>query len=111
MSNFNFHDGLPMLTIPKEEQPKVYNKYHRDYPKGSIYIGRGSYYGNEFVIGIHGDRDQVCDMYEEKKMKDPEFVKIVKQNLKGKNLVCYCAPKRCHGNFLLKLANEGCENG
>jgi hypothetical protein len=50
--------------------PKVYNKYHKTYPKGSVYIGRGSFYGNEFKAGVHGDRDQVCDLYEAKKMKD-----------------------------------------
>lgn len=30
-----------------------------------MYIGRGSVYGNPFVIGKDGDRDQVCDKFEE----------------------------------------------
>jgi hypothetical protein len=95
-----------MAPTLEEYQPKVYNKYHKDYPKGSIYIGRGSFYGNEFIIGVHGNRDQCCDMYEEAKLQDPEFIKIIKKNLKGKDLICYCKPSRCHGDFLLRVANE-----
>jgi hypothetical protein len=33
-------------------------------PPGAIYIGRGSPWGNRFVIGEHGDRDQVCNQFE-----------------------------------------------
>ena len=28
------------------------------------------------------------------------------EELKGKDLVCYCKPARCHGDYLLKIANE-----
>ena len=30
--------------------PRVYNKHHGDAPPGAIYIGRGSPWGNRFVI-------------------------------------------------------------
>lgn len=88
------------------QPPRVFNKYEKGIPAGAIYIGRGSPWGNEFVIGQHGDRDAVCDQYEAKKMKDPEFLARVRAELKGKNLVCFCKPKRCHGDFLLRVANE-----
>lgn len=86
--------------------PKVLNKYKSGIPKGSVYIGRGSFYGNPFKIGVDGDREVVIEKYIEWFNEDPERVKRAKIELKGKNLVCYCAPNHCHGDFLLKLANE-----
>ena len=71
-----------------------------------IYIGRGSPYGNPFIIGKDGNRDQVCDRYESLRSKDPEFIAMVKKNLRGKRLGCFCAPERCHGDWLAKIANE-----
>ena len=86
--------------------PKVHNKYHNTAPKDAIYIGRGSKFGNPFKIGSHGDRDHVCDLYEEMVESDPKKKALFKRLLKGKDLVCFCAPKRCHGDYLIKIANE-----
>jgi len=86
--------------------PKVHNKYHKTAGPDAIYIGRGSPYGNPFVIGKHGDRDEVCDRYEAMLRENPQLVARVKTELKGKDLVCFCAPKRCHGDTLLRIANE-----
>ena len=85
---------------------KVYNKHHRNAPVDAVYIGRGSPYGNPFVIGKDGTRDDVCDKYEDMVMANPHYIRTVKQNLKGKSLVCFCKPARCHGDFLSRLANE-----
>jgi hypothetical protein len=30
--------------------------------------------------------------------------------IRGRNLVCWCAPQRCHGNFLLARANAARRN-
>lgn len=86
--------------------PKVYNKHHNDAPKEAIYIGRPSKFGNQFVIGKDGDRNMVIDKYEKQLLNDVELVKEIKEELKGKDLVCFCAPKPCHGDVLLKIANE-----
>ena len=87
-------------------KPQVHNKYKGTAPVGSIYIGRGSAYGNPFVIGKDGDRDDVCDKYEDYLYSNPELLLKVKQELKGKHLVCFCKPSRCHGDTLLRIANE-----
>ena len=84
----------------------VYNKYHGLPPPGAVYIGRGSVYGNPYVIGTDGDRDAVCDKFERYVLADPQMVAYIKKTLRGKDLVCFCKPKRCHGDFLLKLANS-----
>jgi len=86
--------------------PKVCNKYHNTARPGAVYIGRGSPYGNPFVIGRDGDRNEVCEKYAAMLKNDPALIELVKARLKGKDLICFCAPKRCHGDILLKVANE-----
>lgn len=86
--------------------PRVHNTYHRTAPPDAVYIGRGSPFGNPFIMGKDGDRDQVSDLYEEWVASQPDLIKKIKTELKGKDLVCFCHPKRCHGDFLIKLANE-----
>jgi len=86
--------------------PKVYNKYHNNAPNGSIYIGRGSPYGNPFPITKTDDRDAVCDKFEQLVESSTELKAKFISELKNKDLVCFCAPKRCHGDYLLKIANE-----
>ena len=96
------------MESPKERvvMPKVCNKYHNNARQGAVYIGRGSSFGNPFVIGKDGDRDAVCDKYEAMLLQNTELFSLVKTELKGKDLVCFCAPKRCHGDTLLRIANE-----
>jgi len=86
--------------------PKVYNKYHKDTPKEVVYIGRPSVYGNPFEIGRDGTREQVIETYRDYVENNPELLTIIKQNLRGKDLVCFCAPKACHGDILLEIANS-----
>ncbi len=88
--------------------PKVYNKYHKTTPKDAVYIGRGSPFGNQFVIGKDGDREDVCNKFEAALLSNPRLLQKVKSELRGKNLVCFCSPKRCHGDTLLRIANEKC---
>jgi hypothetical protein len=71
--------------------------------ENDVYIGRPSKWGNPFVIGIDGNRNEVIAKYRQY-IHESGLEHDVKE-LKGKNLVCYCAPKKCHGDLLLKLAN------
>ena len=85
---------------------RVHNKKDRTAPPDAVYVGRGSLFGNPFVLGRDGNRDEVCDKYEEYVRSNPRLVKAIKKELKGKDLVCFCAPERCHADFLLRVANE-----
>lgn len=40
-----------------------------------------------------------------RKSTQPAKVEAVKRELVGKDLICFCAPKGCHGDVLLKVAN------
>ena len=81
---------------------KVVNKYHEEY---DIYIGRGSIWGNPFVIGIDGDREEVIKKYREYIMRSPDLLAALPK-LKGKTLGCFCKPKSCHGGILVSLIEE-----
>jgi hypothetical protein len=70
-----------------------------------VYIGRGSLFGNPFVIGKDGDRNEVCDKFEQMLLANQDLIQTVKSKLKGKDLVCFCSPQRCHGDTLLRIAN------
>lgn len=71
-----------------------------------VYIGRPSKFGNPFVIGQHGTRADVVKRYEEWLRSKPALMKAAKRELRGKSLVCWCAPLACHGDVLLRIANE-----
>lgn len=77
-----------------------------DKVKTSAYIGRPTKWGNPFAIGTHSDRAQVVAKYEAWLMAQPELVEQARAELKGKDLYCWCAPKACHGDVLLRVANS-----
>lgn len=76
-----------------ESKPRVLNKHVHGVPKDAVYIGQD------------GNRDEVIEKYIKWFLEDPSRVKRAKIELRDKNLVCYCSPSRCHGDFLLELAN------
>ena len=65
-----------------------------------VYIGRGSKWGNPFVIGKDGNRSLVIERYIDYFENNEELIKDIEE-LKDKNLVCYCKPKACHGDYLI----------
>lgn len=69
-----------------------------------VYIARPSKWGNPFILYGEQFRDEVVAQYEQYLMDSPELLAQLGE-LKGKNLVCYCAPKACHGDVLMRLAN------
>lgn len=76
----------------------------KDCDKG-VFIGRPSKWGNPFVIGKDGSRLEVLRKYKAWINSQLELVAEAKKELRGKDLVCFCAPKPCHGDILLQIAN------
>jgi hypothetical protein len=80
---------------------KVYKKGSA--PAGAIYIGRGSNWGNPYVIGKDGDRAMVIARFrayaERRLLENPNWL----VPLAGKDLMCFCAPLACHGDVLVSL--------
>lgn len=70
-----------------------------------VYIGRPSKWGNPYVLGRDGTRESVVDLYESYLRANPELMSSLGE-LRGKVLGCWCHPQKCHGDVLVKLANE-----
>lgn len=73
--------------------------------KYDVYIGRPSIWGNPFVIGKDGTREEVISKYEDYLRNSPELISRLGE-VKGLTLGCWCHPKPCHGDVILKVAEE-----
>ena len=75
-------------------------------PAGSVAIGRGSIWGNPFIIGADGDRNTVISKFYHyakwRLEREPQWLKP----LQGKDLACYCSPNPCHGDAIISLLNR-----
>lgn len=72
-----------------------------------VYIGRGSKFGNPFRIGVNGNREEVIEQYRLHLWNMIRFGKISVDELAelyGKTLGCFCKPKACHGDILVKAS-------
>lgn len=92
--------------------PRVWNKRDRRTPSDAVYVGRPSKWGNPYshmagtLAKYHVDtRAEAISKYREWLLSQPDLLEQVKQELAGKDLVCWCAPHECHGDVLLELAN------
>ena len=92
-----------------EGLPKVLNKRNGGIAYTSyqwMSVDRGTSWGNPFVMEREADRDKVCDFYEQyaawRLTVEPDWL----EPLRGRDLACWCAPKRCHADTLIRLANE-----
>ena len=96
---------------------KVLNKRHGNIPKDAVYVGRPTKWGNPFSHlegtlaqhkcasreeAVQAHKDWIDSILE----KHPEKLQIIRQELGGKDLVCWCAPLKCHADYLLELANQ-----
>ena len=90
--------------------PKVYNQRKRleSKPLDAVYVGRGrgSRWGNPFREGVDGTREEAITKFETYAIKRLEREPNWLDPLKGKDLICWCAPKSCHADVLLRLANK-----
>jgi len=73
-----------------------------------VRIDRQTHWGNPFVIGKDGTREQVIAKYREWIMSpdNRHMVEYAKATLTGKRLGCWCAPKACHGDVLAEIVNN-----
>lgn len=82
---------------------KVVHCKHEDY---EVYIGRPSKWGNPYTIGKDGSREEVIERYKAYIEGSPRLLEDCRRELRGKVLGCWCAPKACHGDILVELANK-----
>ena len=87
-------------------------------PANTVKIDRTTRWGNPFVIGPDGNREQCIEKYRrfvagtgstarEDVFASRQFVAEHIADLKGKNLACWCPMDGpCHAIILLDLANR-----
>ncbi len=80
---------------------KILNLKIDTIPSNSIYIGRGSPWGNPFILNKDGTREEVIKKFEDEILP---FLNV--EPLRGFNLVCFCAPKKCHGHSIYNKLYE-----
>lgn len=95
-----------LLAERSQLMPRVWNKRHKGIPKDAVYVGRPTEWGNPYLIGVDGTREEVVEKFRQSVLKEPEYIDLIKIKLKGKDLVCWCAPKACHADILLEIANK-----
>lgn len=87
--------------------PKVVNIRESGIQPGIVRIDRKTKWGNPFIVGKDGTREEVIAMYEERLRLIPLIDDL--HELRGMDLACWCSPLPCHGDVLLKLANQESE--
>ncbi|KKN59195.1 hypothetical protein LCGC14_0544210 [marine sediment metagenome] len=70
-----------------------------------VYIGRGSKWGNPFIIGKDGNREEVISKYEAYFMAHLSLIDDLPE-LEGKILGCFCKPQDCHGDILVRMVED-----
>lgn len=98
------------------KQPKILNRKTDTIPDDAVYVGRPGKWGNPYTHLERSEgqykvssRDEAIESYEKyiqyRIDTEPDFLNMLVEELNGKDLVCWCSPKRCHAEVLLKYAN------
>ncbi|GIK44892.1 MAG: hypothetical protein BroJett012_07950 [Betaproteobacteria bacterium] len=93
---------------------EILNRHHlkgMPWPKGALYVGRGTPLGNPFVIGQDGDREECIARYrpwlEEKICHgNPAILTALVGAKRANALVCSCTPAPCHAAVIAELSED-----
>ena len=94
-----------MTSPPSRETGRVVHCKREPF---DVYIGRPSKWGNPIYVKPGYDRvadpERILARYREYVLSRPDLVAALPE-LRGKVLGCWCAPRPCHGDVLLEVAN------
>lgn len=83
-------------------------------PPNTVKVDRTTMWGNLWQIGTHSNTlgravattQEAVDLYRLLAWPEAHHKAWVRENLRGKNLACWCKPgEPCHADVLLELAN------
>ncbi len=92
------------LLVPAQVKLGTPRAVHRERERHHVYIGRPSKWGNPFVVGKHGARGECIALYESW-LRENDALMASLDELRGLVFGCWCAPRPCHGDVLVRLAN------
>jgi hypothetical protein len=105
-----------LVNVKKKELNKVGYKDFADWAsnENTLYIGRNmsfyvkgatrSKWANPFSVKKYG-REECLRLYEQHIRNDKELYNSLDE-IRGKELGCWCNPESCHGDILIKLLAE-----
>lgn len=85
----------------------VMNMRGRGLRKDAVRVDRTTRWGNRYIIGRDGDRDEVIARYKVQLWKDIQAGTVTLEDLADlymKDLACWCAPQACHADVLVAAA-------
>lgn len=90
----------------------VNKRTHKRTPQ-DVYIGRPSVFGNPMKILHESKRERriAVEFFDDWVRNDPGFIAqrtrdAIRALPEDAVLVCWCAPKQCHGDMIIKLWKE-----
>lgn len=105
-------DNSPIINL-KGQRWKVGSSCEKD--PNIVYCGRQMFRGgwklkkskwaDIFKVSDYGTIEKSCEAYEKYVRSTPALMKSLNQ-LVGKKLACWCYPKPCHTDVLVKLMKE-----
>ena len=102
--------NMPVAAAAAEKRQAtiVANKRDIEPLPGDVYIGRPSRWGNPFKVAAEDERSEAIERYRDRLAEDLEQNRTTAADLctlAGRRLVCWCAPKPCHGDVLASAAD------
>ena len=87
--------------------PRVINKRTEGVPEGAVLVDRSTKWGNpfKFPTKFYPTRKDVIEAYR-LHITVGEGKHLPIEELRGKDLVCWCYPLPCHADILLEIANR-----
>lgn len=102
---FHLHAGgatiLNLRHIPGDTSAKALLE------RGMVRVDRQTAWGNRFVVGRHGSRDRVIELYRQdlwRRIRSGDLPLAKLASIAGMPLCCWCHPKPCHAAVLARAA-------
>lgn len=84
---------------------ELFNQAHPNVPSDAVSIMRPGPWGNPYPIDARRGitRQTAIRLFEHHLATHPDLVRRMRQQLKGRDLVCCCWPSPCHGDVILRV--------
>jgi hypothetical protein len=97
----------PATVVVNRRRGEKYDVYIGRGPGGTVpRTGRGMW-GNPYRPGVHGTEEECIALFERYLREErQDLMDLIPTHIKGKRLGCTGAPRPCHGDGLVRLADE-----
>jgi Domain of unknown function (DUF4326) len=92
------------MRICGKIMPQVLNKHRDQIPEGAVVVDRSSRWGNPYHLGDYSRANAIA-LYRIWVEAEIAAGRLDTEELRGKDLVCWCKPLDCHGDYLLEISN------